>query len=155
MGTEAGRQALGATSVVEALVVCAVLAVVMVGAAATMSWLCRKVAADALPPQDRAGIRTRWAIASDEAWYAAQRAGLPAFRAMAWISAVVALVCAGAGGAVVLGRVSPDAGLAWSVAGSGAGCLLMLALVPVCLRRARRAVDRLPQRPVAQDPVCG
>lgn len=129
------------TTATEALVVCVILAVVMAGAAAAMFWLCRRVAAGALLRQDLAGIRTRWAMASDEAWHAAQRAGLPAFRAMAWISAVAALVCAGAGSAVILGRVSPDAGLVWSALASAGACLLMLALVPVCLRAARRARD--------------
>ncbi|WP_172121129.1 SdpI family protein [Actinomyces faecalis] len=90
----------------QALVCCVILAVVMAGAAAVMVWLCRRVAVDALPRQDLAGICTHWAMASDEAWYVAQRAGLPVFRAVAG--------------------------------------LLLLALVPVCLRVARRTVEQRP-----------
>ena len=127
----------------ELIVLSVILLAVWVGSALAMHWLCRQIAAGRLERNTWVGTRTSWTLASDEAWHAAHRASLPAYRWAAWLSTAAAAATAVVAAAGVVGVVTPETGVAAQGIVSLVVCVAVLVVVLASLRPARRAVDAL------------
>lgn len=127
----------------ELIVLSAILLVVWVGSALAMHWLCRQIAAGRLERNTWVGTRTAWTLASDEAWHAAHRASLPAYRWAAWLSTATAAATAAVAALGVVGVVEPETGVATQGIVSLVVCVVVLVVLLASLQPARRAVDAL------------
>lgn len=130
----------------ELIVLSAILLVVWVGSALAMHWLCRQIAAGRLERNTWVGTRTSWTLASDEAWHAAHRASLPAYRWASWLSTATAAATAAVAALGVVGLVTPETGVAAQGIVSLVVCVAVLVVLLASLRPARRAVDALAEQ---------
>ncbi|HPT95913.1 MAG TPA: SdpI family protein [Microbacteriaceae bacterium] len=123
----------------------AITGLVLVGAGVLFLWMARRSEAGRLQRNQLAGVRTALTLASDEAWYPAQRAAAPRIRLAGW-------------GAIGGGCVAALVGVAGLGAEASAGLFLFTVLASAAWllswtiaagvtgeRAARAAVDAQPR----------